>query len=184
MKKTLKNIALFTLSVCILTGGAVSSFAAEPAAASAAVVGHQAGDCGDESSNAAIVARFTNADGSTSLYTICAEGGEVNGKDTLTEVKDADANFYGLSVYTGTLDNGQQILTAACITGGSAITGVTADLRLPKTLAEGCDFYLVNADGTETKLTVSGSSSSRYVVLPVDMADGAALIRMVPQTDR
>ena len=87
MKTSMKTLAMLTLSACVITGSAVSSFAAAPVTAGAAVLGHQTSTCGDDDhSNAEILARFKNADGSTSFYTICAEGGEVNGSAALTKL--------------------------------------------------------------------------------------------------
>lgn len=179
MMNPAKTVATLTLSACILTGGAVSSFAAVPAGAvSAAVLGHQTSTCGsNDSANGEIIARFVNADGSTNTYTICAEGGEVNGKNTLTEWSNSSSNFYGTHVYTGTLDNGEHIMTVACISGGKAMDNVSATVWVPKAAVEGYDLYLVNSDGTETKLDVSSSFSS--AVFNVSMKDGASLIHMV-----
>ena len=90
MKTSMKTLAMLTLSACVITGSAVSSFAAAPVTAGAAVLGHQTSTCGDDDhSNAEILARFKNADGSTSFYTICAEGGEVNGSAALTKLTSA-----------------------------------------------------------------------------------------------
>ena len=137
----------------------------------------------DDHSNAEILARFKNADGSTSFYTICAEGGEVNGSTALTELTSASSNFYGTRVYTGTLDNGQRVMTVACINGNGAMTGTTADVRVPNDAVKGYDLYLVGSDGTETKLNVSSSSNSSCSVVRVNMQDGAALIHLVPQSN-
>ena len=195
---------MLTLSACVITGGAIFSFAAAPvttvsstvityrtisstaapASSSAAVIGHQSSTCGsDTHTNAEILTRFKNADGSTSFYNICAEGGEVNGEAALTKLKDASSNFYGTQVYTGTLDNGQRIMTVACISNTGAMTGTTADVRLPNSAIKGYDLYLVGSDGTETKLNVSSSSDSNYSVVRVNMQDGAALLRLVPQSN-
>ena len=176
MKTSMKTLAMLTLSACVITGSAVSSFAAAPVTAGVAVLGHQTSTCGDDDhSNAEILARFKNADGSTSFYTICAEGGEVNGS--------ASSNFYGTRVYTGTLDNGQRVMTVACINGNGAMTGTTADVRVPNDAVKGYDLYLVGSDGTETKLNVSSSSNSSCSVVRVNMQDGAALIHLVPQSN-
>ena len=205
MKTTMKTLAMLSLSACVITGGAISSFAAEPvtavssyvvtsstissvavvpASTSAAVIGHQSSTCGDDThTNAEIIARFRNADGSTSYYTICSEGGEVNGEATLTKIDSASSNFYGTHVYTGTLDNGQHVMTVACISGNGAMTGRTADVRIPNSAIEGYDLYLVNSDGTETKLDVTSRSNSNYSVVRVNMQDGAALLRLVPQSN-
>ena len=94
MKTSMKTLAMLTLSACVITGSAVSSFAATPVTAGAAVLGHQTSTCGDDDhSNAEILARFKNADGSTSFYTICAEGGEINGSTALTELTSLIYNF-------------------------------------------------------------------------------------------
>ena len=185
MKNTMKTLAMLTLSACVITGGTISSFAAAPDTASAAaVLAHQSSNCGDDTNtNAEIIARFSNADGSTSLYTICAEGGEVNGADTLTELNGASSNFYGTHVYTGTLDNGEQVMTVACISGGKALSGLSAEVQVPSSAIAGYDLYLVNSDGTETKLTVTSRSNSNYSTVRVSMQDGAALIRLVPQSN-
>lgn len=205
MKTTMKTLAMLTLSACVITGGAISSFAAAPvntvsstaisyrtisstaaapAAVGAAVIGHKSSTCGDDThTNAEILARFKNADGSISFYTVCAEGGEVNGEAALTKLTSASSNFYGTQVYTGTLDNGQSVMTVACISGTGAMTGTTADVRLPNSSIKGYDLYLVGSDGTETKLNVSSSNNSNYSVVRVNMQDGAALIRLVPQSN-
>lgn len=174
-----KTVATLTLSACILTGGAASSFAVVPAGTvSAAVLGHQTSTCGDnDNSNGEIIARFVNADGSTSTYTICAEGGEVNGKNTLTKLSNTSANFSGLNVYTGKLDNGEHVMTIACFSAGKAMDNVSSTVWVPKAAVEGYDLYLVNSDGTETKLDVSLHSSS--AVFNVNMKDGASLIHMI-----
>lgn len=179
MMNPAKTVATLTLSACVLTGGAVSSFAALPAGAvSAAVLGHQTSTCGDnDNTNGEIIARFVNADGSARTYTICAEGGEVNGKDTLTKLSSTSANFSGLNVYTGVLDNGERVMTVACLSGGKAMDNVSATVWVPKSAVEGYDLYLVNSDGTETKLDVSLHASS--AVFNVNMKDGASLIHMV-----
>ena len=169
MKTSMKTLAMLTLSACVITGSAVSSFAAAPVTAGAAVLGHQTSTCGDDDhSNAEILARFKNADGSTSFYTICAEGGEVNGSAALTKLTSASSNFYG---------------THVCTNGNGAMTGTTADVRVPNDAVKGYDLYLVGSDGTETKLNVSSSSNSSCSVVRVNMQDGAALIHLVPQSN-
>lgn len=184
MKSTMKTIATLTLTACVLTGGAISSFAAAPASAvSAAVIGHQSSTCGDsDNTNGEIIARFTNTDGSTSTYTICAEGGEVNGEDTLTELSSYSI-FSGTHVYTGTLDNGERVMTVAALSGGKATTtNENVNVWVSKSAIDGYDLYLVNSDGTETKLDVSYSGSD--AILHVSMKDGASLIHMVSKAGR
>ncbi len=192
MKNSMKTLAMLSLSACVLVGGAVSSFAAEPSTAQ--VVTHKACVCNDYSStkcsasnckadvtdNMGIVAQFQNADGTTKTYNICSGCGKVNGKSTLTKVSDAFANFSGLTVYKGTLDNGETVMTITCLGGAGAITDVSANVELPAEAVEGYDLYLVNEDGTETKLDVS---IGRKAYVKVNMQNGAALIHMVAQTN-
>lgn len=171
---------MLSLSACVLAGGAVSSFAATAADNyTASILYHQSDDC-EGTAKAQMAVRFTSPNGTTNTYTICAECGDVNGKSTLTAVKDAVANFGGLEVYQGNLDNGVRIMTVSCMTSEySAMSGVTASVMMPKSSIEGYDLYLINADGTESKLEPRDSSS--YVYLDVYMENGAALIEMVPQ---
>lgn len=184
MKKMMKTVAMLSLSACVLTGGAISSFAAEPAAASAKVLGRATSTCNvyddEDNDNAVLLAQFQNTDGTTSRYAICAECGAVNGKETLTKVDGAFANFSGLNVYTGTLENGEKVMTVTCLGGQGALKNVAANVELPVSAVQGYDLYLVNADGTETKLDVS---MGYRAFVKVDMQDGAALIHMVAQTN-
>ncbi len=180
MKNTLKTIAMLNLSACVLIGGAISSFAAAPTSTTAQVVSHKVSTCSASNDNAAIVVQFKNADGTTSNYTICADCGKVNGKSTLTAVSGAFTNFADLNVYTGTLDNGEKIMTVTCLGGQGAMTNVTANVELPASVVEGYDLYLVNEDGTETKLDVS---IGRKAFVKVSMQDGAVLIHMVAQSN-
>lgn len=101
----------------------------------------------------------------------------------MTKLTSASSNFYGTHVCTGTLDNGQRVMTVACINGNGAMTGTTADVRVPNDAVKGYDLYLVGSDGTETKLNVSSSSNSSCSVVRVNMQDGAALIHLVPQSN-
>lgn len=178
MKNAMKLFAMVTLSTCVMAGGVVSGFAAAPETIAAAVTAHQTSKCGG-SSNAQLAVRFTDAEGNAKLYTICAEGGEVNGVRTLAEVTRVNANFSGVKVFAGALDNGEQVLTVACLGSSGALTGSTASVWLPKDVVGGYDLYQVNADGTETKLEQEEHSQS--VVVRVNMEDGAGLLRMAAQ---
>lgn len=184
MKKMIKTFAMLSLSACVLTGGAISSFAAAPASTTVSILGHATSTCedynGNDNDNAVILAQFKNADGTVNNYAICAECGEVNGKVELTKVENTFANFAGLNVYTGTLDNGEKVMTVTCLSGRGAMTDVSANVELPVSVVKGYDLYLVNADGSETKLNVSEGKKKASV--KVSMQDGAALIRMVAQS--
>ena len=160
MKNMMKTIAMLSLSACVLVGGAVSSFAAESTSHySANILYHQADDC-EGTARAEIVVQFSSPYGATNVYTICAECGDVNGKSGLTKVNNATANFGGLEY--------------------EAMQNVSASVMLPASSVEGYDLYLVNTDGSETKLEVS--SDGQWAHMDVYMADGAALIRMVSQS--
>lgn len=178
MKTMMKTLAMLSLSACILVGGAVSSFAAGSSPYTANILYHQMDSC-NEYFRAEMVVRFTNENGASQTYTICSDCGSVSGGSSLSRVRNTTANFNGLKVYQGTLDNGERIMTVACINGGGAMQNVTANVMMPNSSIEGYDLYLVNADGTETKLEVSNSDQWAYI--DVYMDGGAALIRMVPQ---
>lgn len=181
MKNMMKTIAMLSLSACVLVGGAVCSFAAESTSHySANILYHQADDC-EGTARAEIVVQFSSPYGATNVYTICAECGDVNGKSGLTKVNNATANFGGLEVYQGRLDNGERVMTVSCLNSEyEAMQNVSASVMLPASSVEGYDLYLVNTDGSETKLEVS--SDGQWAHMDVYMADGAALIRMVSQS--
>lgn len=179
MKTMMKRITMLTLSACMLVGGAVSSFAAESSSHyTAAILGHQTNSC-EGTEKAEVVVRFSSPYGDVQDYVICGECGEVNGKSSLQEVDDAVANFSKLYVYQGKLDNGERVMTVSCLTSEvNAMSGVTANVMLPWNAIEGYDLYLVNADGTETKLEPYGTD---WAYIDVYMDGGTALIRMVEQ---
>ena len=184
MKTMMKTLAMLSLSACILVGGAVSSFAAGTSTYTANVLSHQTNSC-EGTQRAEMVVRFSSPYGATQTYTICGECGDVNGVSTLSKVSNATANFSGLKVYQGTLDNGERIMTVSCLSSGyTALTNVSANVMMPSSNVEGYDLYLVNADGTETKLDASTSSAwsgDDWAHIDVYMDNGTALIRMVPQ---
>ena len=180
MKTMMKQIAMLTLSACMLVGGAVSSFAATGASShyTVSILGHQTNDC-EGTYNAEIVARFSSPYGDVQDYVICGECGDVNGESGLQEVDNAVANFSKLYVYQGKLDNGERVMTVSCLSSGAnAMSGVTANVMLPWSAVEGYDLYLVNAGGTETKLESYGTD---WAYLNVYLDGGTALIRMVEQ---
>ena len=179
MKTMMKRIAMFTLSACMLAGGAVSSFAAGASSHyTAAVLSHQTDAC-EGTEKAELTVRFSSPYGDVQDYVICGECGDVNGESGLQEVDNAVANFSKLYVYQGKLDNGERVMTVSCLSSGaSAMSGVTANVMLPWSAVEGYDLYLVNADGTETKLESYGTD---WAYLNVYLDGGTALIRMVEQ---
>lgn len=189
MRKNFKMAAMIALSVCMVAGTAFSACAApvenETRNGNAVILAHKTSSCKVDPSkksnpNAQIVVQFTDENGESKSYTICAECGDVDGvSGILTAVRTPVANFESPYVYTGTLDNGETVMTVTCLSGNGAMTGVRANVWIPKETVEGYDLYLVNADGTETKVGITDKGSR--VVLDVDMKDGASLIRMVPQ---
>ena len=179
MKRIATSIAVLGLSTCLLAGSAIPAFATAPAAA---VTGHQASTCHNETNpDAVIVAQFPQADGTTVTHTLCAYGGEVDGKAALTRVSGVFANFSNPYVYTGTLPEGQQVMTVSCMGGNGARKYITADLQLPHELVAGQDLHLVQADGSSVKLSIDRSGTWAKVSVP--MQDGAALLLMVPQAN-
>ena len=176
MKKLMKTFAMFTLSACMLAGGVLSSFAA--GAPVITIQSHQSSSC-EHTEKAEIVTQFTDAGGKAASYTICAECGKVNGESGLTKVDQATANFEGLKVYQGDVA-GQRIMTVACLKSGSYIMkDLHVNVMMPRSSVEGYDLYQVNLDGTETKLEINGDA--KWAHIEFFMADGAALVRMVPQ---
>ena len=179
MKTMMKRFILFALSACVAASGAVSSFAAEGASHyTATVLGHQTNAC-EGTEKAEIAVRYSSPYGDVKDYVICGECGDVNGKSCLEEVDNAVANFSGVQVYQGKLDNGERVMTVSCLTSGmSAMSGVTASVMLPWSSIEGYDLYLVGTDGSETKIEPYGGD---WAYIDVPMEGGAALIRMVKQ---
>ena len=135
MKTMMKRFVLFALSACVAASGAVSGFAAEGASHyTAAILGHQTNAC-EGTEKAEIVVRYSSPYGDVKDYVICGECGDVNGKSCLEEVDNAVANFSGVQVYQGKLDNGERVMTVSCLTSGmSAMSGVTASVMLPRAM--------------------------------------------------
>ena len=130
---------------------------AHPLTIPAAILSHQTDAC-EGTEKAELTVRFSSPYGDVQDYVICGECGDVNGESGLQEVNNAVANFSKLYVYQGKLDNGERVMTVSCLSSGaSAMSGVTANVMLPWSAVEGYDLYLVNADGTETKLEPYGT---------------------------
>ena len=181
MKKSAKTIAVLTLSACVMTGGALSGFAAQGSAYR--ITGYKTSTCevydGDDYKNAVILAEYTAADGSTKSYTFCAECGAVNGEEGMEEITDSFSAYGHLYVYSGTLDNGDKMMTVTCLSGQGAMDYINPTVRIANEAVEGYDLYLVSEDGTETKL--EAKTGYFYTSYKIPMVKGAALVRMVPQ---
>lgn len=207
MRTTARNIlALLGLSVCILAGGAVAGFAAEP--------GGTPEDCKHEwhyeteLKTTCIDTTFQHraADGTMEAITLCPVCGTEaktsvwsNEKDIhLAKVSGAFANFSGLTIYTGTLRDGMDVLTVAFYYPEETVTRtcelckktetvshsdarlmasqVEASIELPKEVVENYDLLLVNEDGSETPLDVSIGEKKAFFKL--NMTPGTRLIRL------
>lgn len=112
MKHLMKTFALLGLSACLLTSGAIAACAqtpdAVPSVSGFTALSRKNSDCGGHHADAALTAQFKDADGTLHNYTLCAEGGEVDGKrNALTKVHAVFSRYDG-DAYTGTLDNGEQ----------------------------------------------------------------------------
>lgn len=206
MRTTARSIlALLGLSACILAGGVAVGFAAEP--------GRTPEDCKHEwhyetelkTTCIDTVFRHRTTDGTVETLTLCPVCGKEGasaawkpGDGQLTEVKGAFANFSGLTVRTGTLRNGMQVLTVGfyypdttekrvCTLCGQTETlshtdarlmygQVDASIELPKEAVENYDLLLVNEDGSETPLDVSIGEKKAFFKL--NMTPGTRLIRL------
>ena len=135
MKTMMKRIAMFTLSACMLAGGAVSSFL-PPAHSShytAAILSHQTGRLRGHrkrrSSLSGSAAPMATSRTTSSARRVRRRQRHESG---LQEVNNAVANFSKLYVYQGKLDNGERVMTVSCLSSGaSAMSGVTANVMLP-----------------------------------------------------
>ena len=195
------------LSACILAGGALAGSAAEPAGSGSPEECQHQWHYETELKKPCIEADFQyrHADGRTETIVLCPVCGKEGKPDAwkpgdvqLTEVKDAFANFSGLTVHTGTLSDGMQVMTVGfyypditekqvCNLCGSSevlshydarlmASQVEASIELPKEIVEGYDLMLVNTDGTETRLDVSVGEKKAFFKL--DMTPGTRLIRL------
>ncbi len=210
MKTTaMKTLAMLGLSACILVGSAVSGFAAEPSGSQ-----KDQEECEHkwkyetEVKNTCIETSYLyrNADGTTQTITLCpacGQEGKVGVWDPdnaqLREVTGVSSNFSNLTVHTGTLHNGMNVMTVAFYYPEKTekricelcklvetldhsdsrfmASDIEASISLPKEVVENYDLMLVNADGTETKLDVS--LGEKQASLTLNMASGAQLIHLV-----
>lgn len=183
MKHLFKSVAILGMSACILTGGAIAACAQTPditvPETGFTVVAHKSGDCGSHHADASLVAQYRDADGTVQEYTICAEGGEVNGKKGVLEQVHSVFPVYAGDAYTGTLDNGERVLTLVCYnTEDSSVHTRSTVAYVEAAALEGYDAYLVGSDGTETRLETRRVGSREC--FDIDLRDGAALLHLVP----
>ena len=111
--RILKALASFGLSVCVLAGSSVVSMAEETPGKT---------ECKEhtwktttEYKTECVETTFQHKlpDGTTETLTLCPECGKVKNNTQLTKVNGVFSNFSNLIVHTGTLKNGEQVMTAA-----------------------------------------------------------------------
>lgn len=143
-------------------------------------------------------------DGTTETLTLCPECGKVKNNTQLTKVNGVFSNFSNLIVHTGTLKNGEQVMTAAfyyptvierviCEKCGTVKSEevtparvmaqpVIASIEVPANTVSGYSLMQINADGTETPVSVSYNTELNKAYFRLDVTTGAQLLRMVPTT--
>ena len=120
-----------------------------------------------------------NQTGVLSSHRVDVATGAQKDAPALQAVTSAYTNFSGLTVFHGTLANGERIMTVALI-GSDGISEVDIPLNVVVNtdVVAGYRLMLVNADGTETELSVgSGNGKSSFAL---NFANGAQIIHLVP----
>ena len=111
--RVLKALAAFGLSVCVLAGSSVVGMAEETPGKT---------ECKEhtwktttEYKTECVETTFQHKlpDGTTETLTLCPKCGKVKNNTQLTKVNGVFSNFSNLTVHTGTLKNGEQVMTAA-----------------------------------------------------------------------
>ncbi len=111
--RILKALASFGLSVCVLAGSSVVSMAEETPGKT---------ECKEhtwktttEYKTECVETTFQHKlpDGTTETLTLCPECGKIKNNTQLTKVNGVFSNFSNLTIHTGTLKNGEQVMTAA-----------------------------------------------------------------------
>ena len=120
-----------------------------------------------------------NQTGVLSSHRVDVATGAQKDAPALQAVTSAYTNFSGLTVFHGTLANGERIMTVALIgSDGISEVDITLNVVVNTDVVAGYRLMLVNADGTETELSVgSGNGKSSFAL---NFADGAQIIHLVP----
>lgn len=120
-----------------------------------------------------------NQTGVLSSHRVDVATGAQKDAPALQAVTSAYTNFSGLTVFHGTLANGERIMTVALIGGdGISEVDITLNVVVNTDVVAGYRLMLVNADGTETELSVgSGNGKSSFAL---NFANGAQIIHLVP----
>lgn len=197
MKKMMKTLAMLSLSACVLTGGAVSSFAASagtsrwtPIKTTTCSPDDEDDECtctedGDTCScNCETISyAYTNDDGTVTEVHICPRCGDVNNDETTLSKHSSvttTSNFDSLRVRQGTLSNGEKVMTVSFYYSGSnAVVAEDSNRRIemPASKVEGYTLMLVNPDGSETPIETT--NNGKKVSFTVNIKDGAQLIHLV-----
>ena len=202
--RILKALASFGLSVCVLAGSSVVSMAEETPGKT---------ECKEhtwktttEYKTECVETTFQHKlpDGTTETLTLCPECGKVKNNTQLTKVNGVFSNFSNLTIHTGTLKNGEQVMTAAfyyptvierviCEKCGTVKSEevtparvmaqpVIASIEVPANTVSDYSLMQINADGTETPVSVSYNTELNKAYFQLDVTTGAQLLRMVPTT--
>ena len=120
-----------------------------------------------------------NQTGVLSSHRVDVATGAQKDAPALQAVTSAYTNFSGLTVFHGTLANGERIMTVALIgSDGISKVDITLNVVVNTDVVAGYRLMLVNADGTETELSVgSGNGKSSFAL---NFANGAQIIHLVP----
>ena len=120
-----------------------------------------------------------NQTGVLSSHRVDVATGAQKDAPALQAVTSAYTNFSGLTVFHGTLANGERIMTVALIgSDGISEVDITLNVVVNTDVVAGYRLMLVNADGTETELSVgSGNGKSSFAL---NFANGAQIIHLVP----
>ena len=120
-----------------------------------------------------------NQTGVLSSHRVDVATGAQKDAPALQAVTSAYTNFSGLTVFHGTLANGERIMTVALIgSDGIYEVDITLNVVVNTDVVAGYRLMLVNADGTETELSVgSGNGKSSFAL---NFANGAQIIHLVP----
>ena len=203
--RILKALASFGLSVCVLAGSSVVSMAEETPGKT---------ECKEhtwktttEYKTECVETTFQHKlpDGTTETLTLCPECGKVKNNTQLTKVNGVFSNFSNLTVHTGTLKNGEQVMTAAfyyptvierviCEKCGTVKSEevtparvmaqpVIASIEVPADTVSGYSLMQINADGTETPVSVSYNTELNKAYFRLDVTTGAQLLEWFPPPD-
>lgn len=120
-----------------------------------------------------------NQTGVLSSHRVDVATGAQKDAPALQAVTSAYTNFSGLTVFHGTLANGERIMTVALIgSDGISKVDITLNVVVNTDVVAGYRLMLVNADGTETELSMgSGNGKSSFAL---NFANGAQIIHLVP----